>query len=151
MKKILFMVLLICSICVVAAGCSSSKSDAGAQDTRPVIDIDFTLMSDTMASAELTNMFGQPDKYMDKTVKISGPYQSYFYDKTKAYYHYVLFADTSACCQQYVEFQLNGDGYSYPEDYPDNFTNIEIVGVFSAYNELGTDFYYLAIDEFAIL
>jgi hypothetical protein len=128
--------------------CSARANDTAekTQEQLGDIDIDLTLLSDTMVYGEVFNMTNTPDEYLGKTVKASGLFSSTFYDVTNSYYHYVLIEDAAACCQQGLEFIWDGD-HIYPDDYPDIDTQIEVTGVFSSYEELGQTYYYLLVDE----
>ena len=115
------------------------KTTNVAQET----DIDLTIMSSTMVYAEIYNITTNPDDYLGKSIRLSGSYYTAHYDKTDKWYHFVLIEDASACCQQGLEFTLNDD-YRYPDDYPDDMTNIEIEGTYESYEELGQTYYYVA-------
>lgn len=143
MKKLLLIVLALALICGAGAGCSDKAAPVAAASA---IDLDLTAMSSTMVYAEVYNMMSNPDDYMGKVIKMSGPYYASYYDETGLYYHYVIIEDATACCQQGLEFVWNGE-HSYPADYPDEKTPIEVTGVFGKYDELGKDYYYLAVDE----
>ena len=112
--------------------------------------IDLTVLSSTMIYAEVYNIMSHPDEYMGKTVKMSGPYYASYYDITDLYYHYVVIEDATACCQQGLEFIWNGE-HNYPDDYPEERTEIEVSGLFSSYDELGRTYYYIAVDDISIL
>jgi hypothetical protein len=176
MKKYLSIFLLLCLICVFAAGCSNESSaligdntpwsqenlagvvDVDGEGTDPQgnstksdrIDVDLTVLSSTMIYAEVSNIMSMPEAYIGKTIKVNGLYSPTYYDETGLYYHYVIIADVAACCQQGIEFIWNGD-HVYPDDYPDEFTSIEIVGLFGSYQELDSTYYYLAVDDISVL
>ena len=112
--------------------------------------IDLTVLSSTMVYAEVYNIMAHPDEYMGKTVKMSGPYYASYYDETGLYYHYVVVEDATSCCQQGLEFIWSGE-HKYPDDYPEESTEIEVTGVFSSYYELGRTYYYMAVNEISVL
>lgn len=114
------------------------------------IDIDLTALNSIMVYVEVYNIMKSPEDYMGQTIKMSGPYYTSFYNETDSYYHYVIIEDASACCQSGLEFIWKGE-HSYPEDYPADQTNIEVVGVFESYEELGKTYYYLSVDDITIL
>ena len=157
MKRIKrYLLTLLCLTCAFAAGCSKQdavKTDGDAptaQETPAAADVDLTGLSTTMLYAEVNNIMTNPENYMGKTIKIVGPYNVSYYDKTGLSYHYVLIEDATACCQQGIEFLWKGD-HKYPDDYPQAQTRIEVFGVFGSYEELGQTYYYLAVDDVAIL
>jgi hypothetical protein len=113
-------------------------------------DVDLTLLNSAMVYAEVFNIVESPDKYMGKTIKMSGPYYASYFDETDAYYHYVIVEDASACCSQGLEFIWNGT-HNYPADYPADGEKIEVVGEFKSYVELGQTYYYIAADEIRVV
>ena len=108
------------------------SADQGAKDTGGGIDVDLTKMSSTMVYSEVYNMMSLPDNYLGQTVRMKGQFQMYEGDGRN--YYVVLIADALACCQQGMEFVLDGD-YSYPEDYPEPGTEVTVTGVFDTYME----------------
>ena len=160
MKKYLSMLLLLCLIPILATTCSNegfSPPDSSSPETQDnaaaaekIIDVDLTVLSSTMVYAEVNHMLINPDNYMGKTIKMSGPYYSSYYDETGLYYHYVIIQDAAACCQQGLEFIWNGE-HSYPEDYPETQAKIEVTGVFGRYEELGQTYCYLAVDDISLI
>ena len=160
MKKHLSLPLLLVLIFIVAVGCEkkdASHNDNSAPQTQEAsaaevktVDVDLTVLSSTMVYAEVNNILSNPDEYMGKTIKISGPYYASFYDKTGSYYHYVIVEDVAACCAQGLEFVWNGE-HDYPGDYPEERTKIEVIGLFGSYDELGQTYYNLAVDEIIIV
>ena len=139
------MLLLLSLIILVATGCAK-KAEAKSNN----IDVDLTALSSTMVYAEVYSIVTNPDQYVGKTIKMSGPYAVDYYDQTGLYYHFVLIEDATACCAQGLEFRRNGE-YSYPHDYPPEQTKIEVSGVFEHYEELGQTYYYLAVDDVIVL
>jgi len=57
-----------------------------------------------------------------------------------------VIADATACCQQGLEFIWNG-AHAYPDDYPEQESEIEITGVFQSYQEGSSTYYYLLVDD----
>ena len=75
---------------------------------------------------------GQNEKYRpDIEVSLS------FHDESSdKYYFACIISDATACCSQGIEFVLT-DGYSYPDDYPEEGGDVCVVGVFDTYQEGG--------------
>jgi hypothetical protein len=121
-------------------------TEQGASAQAGDADVDLTALSSTMVYAEVYNMMTSPDDYIGKTIKMSGPYYASYYEETEQYYHYVVIEDATACCQQGLEFVWSGE-HSYPADYPDDNTRVEVTGVFDSYEELGTTYYHLVVDD----
>ena len=112
------------------SGCGKEK------DVQPVktgeYDVDLTTLSSTMVYSEVYNMMTEPDKYMGKKVRMEGAFA--VYEGEDRNYYACLISDATACCSQGIEFVLEGD-YSYPEDYPEQGTEITVVGTFDKYYE----------------
>ena len=171
-RKYLLVVLLMCTVLLpsaLLAGCDSEKramapatpeeqvaleteadSEGYFADIDVYVDIDLTKFSNTMVYAEVFNMMSSPENYLGKTIRTKGNYAPQYFEGTDQYYHYVTVDDAASCCQQGLEFILNGE-YTYPKDYPAEMAEIEVVGVYKSYYELGGTFYYLATDEILLL
>jgi len=168
MKKHLSMLLLVCLIGSLAVSCSKTNDNQpGTQGSSTIhenantgntqgeltairrIDVDLTALSSTMVFAEVYNIMLNPNDYTGKTMKMRGTYSSSYNAETGYYYHYVVIADTSACCQQGIGFIWNGD-HAYPDDYPEENARIEVIGVFESYKRFDSTYYRLAVDDIAI-
>ncbi|MCL1816689.1 MAG: hypothetical protein FWG43_03695 [Clostridiales bacterium] len=148
--KLLISMLLLAIACLLITSCSAKTTTAN--DSRQAIDIDFTILSDTIVYAELNHMLSDPDNYLGKTVKIQGAYYNSYSDITDQYYHYVTVLDTTACCTRMVEFVWQGE-HAYPAEYPEADTKIELVGVVSSAEDeaFGMSFYFLAVDDIVLI
>jgi len=158
MKKFLCVLFGLCLLCM-AAGCAgkpevdgpkgNGAEVSGRSDKTPkrkILDyIDLTAMSDTIMYAELSNIIADPSAYEGKTIKLSGLYMANYYEPADRYCHLIIY---DGCCQC-LEFIWNGE-HKYPDDYPEEFANIEITGVFEGYEEMGPTCYRLAVDEIVI-
>jgi len=107
-------------------GSASSSAKSGG------FDVDLTLMSSTMVYSEVYNMMAMPDDYVGKTVRMKGTFAAYPGEDRN--YYVCFIADAAACCQQGMEFVLDGE-YVYPDDYPAEGTEITVSGVFDTYYE----------------
>ena len=146
MKKYFFaLFILFAAFMFLAAGCADKRETADLS-----VDVDLTALSSTMIYAEVYNIMTNPDDYMGKTIKMTGPYNASYYDETGLYYHYVVVEDAASCCQQGLEFVWNGE-HTYPDDYPESNSKIEVVGVFCSYDEFGTTYYCLSVDDISVL
>ncbi|MPM47297.1 hypothetical protein SDC9_94005 [bioreactor metagenome] len=124
-----------------AASASLSSGDA---------DVDLTNLSSTMVYAEVYNMMVSPLDYVGKTIKMRGQYYASFDMTMQQYYHFVVIEDATACCSQGLEFLWTGD-HAYPEDYPKDETQVEVLGVFELYEEQGQTFCHIVADDFRVL
>lgn len=96
------------------------------------IDVDLTALSSTVVYSEVYNMMNTPADYLGKTVKMTGTFQSFKDENTGSMYHTCIIKDATACCTQGMEFVLK-DGDEYPEEE----SEITVVGVFDTYQEYG--------------
>ncbi len=111
-----------------------------AVDVEDAGDYDLTAMSSTMVYAKVYQMMIKPEEYIGKKIKMSGQYYASYYDSTELYYHYCIIADATACCSQGIEF-IWGDGdHVYPDEYPENYTEIVVEGTYGTYEELGVNY-----------
>jgi len=145
MNKYLYIIIILCLLLISAAGCASKETVEPKS-----VDVDLTALSSTMVYAEVSNIVGNANDYIGKTIKMHGRYYASFFEKTELYYHFVIIEDATACCAQGLEFIWSGD-HIYPDDYPDDNTNIEVTGVFGSYDELGKTYYYVATDDIIVL
>ncbi|MDR2022045.1 MAG: hypothetical protein LBQ71_02055 [Hungatella sp.] len=125
---------------------SGSLKDYPADSTNNTgFDIDLTKLSSTMVFSEVYNIMISPEEYVGKTIKAEGMFQVYQDSKNKNFYALVI-ADATACCQQGLELIWNGD-HTYPDDYPEEESEIEITGVFQSYVEEGNTYYYVLVND----
>ena len=92
-----------------------------------------------MIYSTVSNMMLYPDVYEGKMVKLEGNFSVYHDEKADKYLFAAIVPDATACCQQGIEFVLDGD-YKFPEDYPEEGQSITIKGKFTTYNEYGFNY-----------
>ncbi len=112
-------------------------------DAETAVDLDLTSMSSEMVYATVYQMLVDPDSYTGSTVCMSGQYYASYYEGTQQYYHYCIIADATACCSQGMEFVLADATWTYPDDYPQDYQDIVVVGTFGSYEEEGYTYYCL--------
>lgn len=146
MKKLSVAMALVLSIgllcsCGNSADGTSSEAEIPTETSAPEenIDYDLTTMSSTMIFSTVSNMMLYPDVYQGKTVKLEGNFSVYHDEGADKYLFAAIIPDATACCQQGIEFVLDGD-YKYPDDYPEEGQSITIKGVFNTYNEYGFNY-----------
>lgn len=133
---------------------STSKtvySETSAQETEDELtedtaDVDLTELSSTMVYSEVYNMMSDPENYRGKTIRVSGTFGAFYDSEIEQSYYAVLVADATACCQQGIEFVLNGE-HTWPDDYPELDEPIEIYGVFGSYSVGENTYYCIYTDE----
>ena len=100
------------------------------------VDYDLTILGSDMVYAEIYNMMIFPKTYIGRSVRVKGVFTVY-YDEANDKYHFACFvSDAAACCQQGIEFILDGNK-AYPADYPAEGAEICVEGVFGTYEEDG--------------
>lgn len=120
---------------------SSSQSDSATQtdvslpDTASGdVDIDLTVLDSNMVYAQVFDMVNNTDNYKGKTVKAKGSFAHTTDDTGSKDYYAVFISDASACCQQGLEFERNGE-FKYPDDFPEVGADITVTGEFDTYME----------------
>ncbi len=103
------------------------------------IDIDLTILSSTMVYSEVYNMMSAPDGFVGKKVKMEGQFAHYRDENSGKDYYACIISDATACCSQGIEFELT-DEYTYPDDYPEDGSDICVVGTFDTYQEAGSGY-----------
>ncbi|MFV0242542.1 MAG: hypothetical protein ACK5H4_21220 [Lacrimispora sphenoides] len=121
------------------------QDDRAGSTNNTGFDIDLTKLSSTMVFSEVYNMMISPEEYMGKTIKAEGIFQVYQDSNNNNFYALVI-ADATACCQQGLELIWDGD-LTYPDDYPDENSEIEITGVYQSYIEEGNTYYYVQVND----
>ena len=117
------------------------------------VDIDLTVMGKDMVYSTVYQMVYNPKDYIGKTVKMEGQYYVAFSNNPENtnFYNYCLVADATACCQQGLEF-LCYDGHdTYPDDFPEDGTEVEVTGVFETYQEEGYTYFRLTYADMTVL
>ena len=136
-RKQLVITILLVLILVLLTACPSKDGSKSAKASDGV-DIDLTKMSKTMIYSEVFNMVNSPNKYIGKTVKLTGNFSWYFNSAVKDFTPAVIVQDAAACCSQGVEFTMaNFDKDSMPEVG----TEMTIQGSFETYTK-GSNIYW---------
>ena len=116
-------------------------------------DVDFTRFSSTIAEAMFFDILSNSGNYIGNTIKARGEYFSLSIRELSRSFHYVTIVPGDACCPA-EGFELKfTDENATDDDFPDENTMIEVVGILGIYEheELGQRFLYLAVDEIIIL
>lgn len=155
-RKRLFAALL---LVMLLAGCGEDTPQSSvvltptqAAEAQTEVDIDITRMSGTMAYAEVTNMLTDPQRYDGKTVRVTGQFMAMEapQEEGRDPMYYALFVtDETACCQQGLEFVLDG---AQPADYPaENGTLATATGVMELYTAGGATYCRLRANTLAVV
>ena len=95
----------------------------------PRVDVDLAALTKTMMYAQVSDMIYNPDTYIGKSVRISGPLDV-FADEVYGQTHYVcLIEDATACCTQGIEF----DFADKETILPPTGTIVTVSGTFDTY------------------
>ena len=123
---------------------STTQSDSEQINSTEVIDYDFTNMSSDMVYATVFQMMVQPEDYLGKIFRMKGQYYVSKDQTTGVCYHCCLIKDALACCAQGLEFVWEDGSHIYPDEYPEDGTEIIIQGKFETYQEDNAVFCRLA-------
>ncbi len=127
----------------------SESSGEQSQNDYPVyvkIDVDLTTMNATMVYSEVYDMLDKPSSYINKIVKVAGPFRPYESTDPNSCYPAILVMDATACCGNGLEFLLYGVprcSMSGGDGYPLYGEEATIVGVFKTYLEGSSVFVHL--------
>lgn len=97
------------------------------------IDYDLTTMSSEMVYATVFQLVTYPENYIGKKVKMGGAYYVATNEEVQKNYHYVIISDATACCTQGIEFVWDDGSHIYPDEYPAEGTEVEVIGIFESY------------------
>lgn len=109
-------------------------------------DLDLSHFSGTMVYAEVFNMSVTPKEYLGKTVKLRGQYYGVPVNQGQHIAHLVVVTDQAACCEVSIAVFVAGkesQGFVYPE----NFTPVEVSGIFGTFELGGAEYPSLVINE----
>ena len=153
----------VCLSCIILGSCSKKgssvqknssiqKGNEAEVEKKPryiKTDLDMTGLNYNMISSLLFNMLVEPETYLGKRIKMKGQFYSEF-DETNLVRHYsVLIYDATACCQTGLQFIRQGE-YVFPDDYPEQMTEITVSGILKIKDLNGMDYLYLDCDYFEI-
>ena len=111
------------------------------------VDYDLTSMSGDMVYAVVYQLMNNPKDYIGKTIKMRGNYYASYFEPTEKFYHYTIIEDAAACCVQGIEFVWDDGSHIYPEEYPKDKAEVEVVGVFETYREGGDTNLYCRLKD----
>lgn len=135
----------------------SKETDNVIKDTEDTqkasgdVDYDLTQMSSGMVYATVYQMMVTPGEYEGKTFRIDGNFYATYYEATKKYYFYCVIQDATACCAQGMEFVWGDGTHIYPEEYPEDNTEIVVEGIFETYREKDDDNLYCRLSDATLL
>jgi len=131
--KPIFFAFFLFFIIFFTSGCSAGNPERD-------IDIDMTILSPTMVSAQGFRITSSPEAHVGYTMRIQGSYFTFHWEEADMQLHYVVLDLTAGCCGQAFEFKYNGE-------LPEMGTPIKITGVFSYYEIMGEVYFYISVTE----
>lgn len=148
MSKYVKIIALFLVFCLLA-GCGNkenSESTENISDTASSsssADYDLTEMNSDMVYATVYQLMSDPDQYVGKTFRMEGTYYANYYEATDQYYHCCIVADATSCCAQGLEFVWGDGTHVYPDEYPQDDTEIIVEGTLETYDEDGIQYVHL--------
>ncbi|MFV0479988.1 MAG: hypothetical protein ACK5LZ_05410 [Anaerorhabdus sp.] len=109
------------------------------------VDVDLAEMGSTMVYAEVYNILMDPTAYLGKNIRVQGEYNQLYNSETGSYDHYIIIKDALACCATGLDFLLQ-ESDSNLELYPEQGSNIELIGEYKQYENYDYDRYYLSAE-----
>ncbi|MBO4532906.1 MAG: hypothetical protein J5726_04325 [Treponema sp.] len=148
MKKLLF--VTIAALLIFSCKKNQVVSQEPVVQTEPVvaepkIDYDLSNMNYNMISSITFEMLIEPQKYADKTVKISGQFYTEVEEDIR--YYSVIIWDATLCCPAGMDF-IPPDTMSFPEDFPPQESQITVTGILRENAEDGNLLFYADSVEF---
>ncbi len=143
------LILVLCLTAFLLLSCAVSGADEAApapEATPMVIDLDLSGMSGTIVYSQIYNMMVEPEAYLGKVIRIAGYYSAFEDTERNIVYHACVVPDATACCAQGIEFIWAGE-HAWPEDYPEETTDITVTGRLEMYEEDGIDYLHLVDSE----
>ncbi len=139
------LVIILCLCCAFLTACASSAVDAGAIEptaTPLVVNLDLSKLSGTVVYSQVYNMMYEPEAYLGKVIRMAGYYSAYEDTERGVVYHACVIPDATACCAQGIEFIWGGE-HQWPDDYPEEGTDIIVTGRLEDYDEDGYRYLHL--------
>jgi hypothetical protein len=170
MKKLLSLILILSLMISLFVGCadneSTSDSSIPGSDTAdatesesenstsiepdPRVDVDLTVMSSTMVFAEVNRIVTDPIGTLGNKIKAEGAFDIFTDEDADQNFYYIIIFDALECCQEGLEM-IFPESYTFPEDYPSQDEEIEVIGTLSSHNDYGVEYYYLSVEEINVL
>ena len=139
-KSFLSAAIYLLSISLIClAACSRKDQTPLVQETTPQtkIDYDLSAMNYNMLSSITFDMLVEPEKYADKTIKMSGLFYSQIHEGKR--YFSVIVWDATKCCPAGMDF-IPPALVKYPDDFPQQEQNITVIGKLKLNEDNSIDF-----------
>jgi hypothetical protein len=148
MKKIptIFMLCLMASVLAVCAASTAETNTPAETPESLVVDLDLSKLSGTVVYAQVYNLMVDYESWLGKVIKMSGYYSAYEDTERSVVYHACVIPDATACCAQGIEF-IWAEEHIWPDEYPEEGTDITVTGRLAIYEEDGTMYLHLVDTE----
>lgn len=148
--KTWFLSLVMVLAVLLLTGCAVSSADEGTATAKEplIVDLDLSNLSGTFVYSQVYNMMYEPDAYIGKVIKMAGYYSAYEDTERGIVYHACVIPDATACCAQGIEFVWGGE-HTWPDDYPEEGTDIVVTGRLETYEKDGYMYLHLVDAELA--
>ena len=110
------------------------------------VDLDLSVMSGTIVYAQVYNLMYEYETWLGKTIRIAGYYSAFEDTARGVVYHACVIPDATACCAQGIEFIWAGE-HVWPDEYPEEGTQIVVTGRLDVYEEDGYLYLHLVDAE----
>ncbi len=111
------------------------------------IDIDLTVLSSTLVASQVYDMLSYPEAYEGDLVKMAGQFTYFLDETTNKKYYSCLIKDAEDCCQTGIEFRWQA--FDDTGELPVDLANIEVIGIFTTYEENG--FEYVTLEATSVV
>ncbi len=140
--------IVLCLMIIVLSACLPFHTGAESADPADplVIDLDLSGMSGTVVYAQIYNLLSDPTPWLGKMIRMAGYYSFYNDQEQGVVYHACIIPDATACCAQGIEFIWAGE-HNWPDDYPEEGTDITVTGRLEIYEENGYNYLHLVDAE----
>ena len=141
--------ILLCVACAFLTACTSSTAETGApapEVTPMMVDLDLSGLSGTVVYSQVYNIMYEPEAYVGKVIKMAGYYSAYEDTTRDVVYHACVIPDATSCCAQGIEFIWGGE-HQWPDEYPEEGTDIIVTGRLETYDEDGYEYLHLVDAE----
>ena len=112
------------------------------------VDVELSVMDSDMIYATVYQMMSDPEQYVGKTFRIEGKFYVTYDEMTKNQYYYCVIKDATECCAQGLEFVWGDGSHIYPDEYPNDGTEVIVDGTFELYMENDSRYCRLANADF---
>ncbi|MDD5873888.1 MAG: hypothetical protein PUD90_10610 [Clostridia bacterium] len=147
-----FLIFASCIFMLTACGTNDYQSreiteEISGNSAAEKVDYDLTEMTSDMVYAMVYQTMADPQEYSGKKFRIDGTFYPVYYEPTKKYYYYCVIKDAAACCAQGIEFVWDDGRHIYPDEYPEENSDIVVEWTFETYREAGDDNLYCRLSD----